>query len=152
MTFWRTSRSNWLSTAASLHVWPNVEICVRGARAPEGAHSWPHSSIPKLFTHSLLHSGCEALLESIPAVTGRRQVHPGQVSSSWQVHTERQTTICMLLDCGRKPWNPARTHEDTGRTCRLQTVPEIEPTTLLLWVDSGNHCHHCLAWAQFNAL
>ena len=42
---------------------------------------------------------------------------------------------CMLLDSGRKPENPERTHAYTGRTCRLHTErPQVgvEPGTLSL--------------------
>jgi len=48
----------------------------------------------------------------------------------------------MLLDGGRKPEYPERTHAYTGRTCRLPTErPQlgIEPGTLLLRGDGANH-------------
>jgi len=67
-------------------------------------------------------------------------VHPGQVASPSQGHTETNKThnhtrshsllrtiletpinlTCMFLDSGRKPENPERTHAYTGRTCKLR--------------------------------
>ena len=66
-------------------------------------------------------------------------VHPGQVASPSQGHTETHETnnhahsllgtilespinlTCMFLDGGRKPEYPERTHAYTGRTCKLHT-------------------------------
>ena len=47
-----------------------------------------------------------------------------------------------VLDYGRKPECPEKTHTCTGRTCKLHTErpePRFEPQTFLLWGDSDNH-------------
>ena len=82
----------------------------------------------------------------------RGRVHPEQVASPSQGHTETnnhtrshsllrtilETPInptCMFLDGGRKPEYPEKTHAYTGRTCKLHTErpqPGVEPGTLLL--------------------
>jgi len=73
------------------------------------------------------------------------QVHPGQVASPSQGHTETKchthallrtilerpiNLTCMFLDGGRKLEYPERTNAYTGRTCRLHTErpqPGVEP-------------------------
>jgi len=121
----------------------------------------PDSSIhPSIFyTRLILRSGRGGAGAYPSGHWARGGVHPGQVASPSQGHTETNETnnhthahsllrtilespinlTCMFLDGGRKPEYPERTHGYTGRTCKLHTErPQlgVEPGTLSLW---GHH-------------
>ena len=116
-----------------------------------------HPSI--FYTHLFRRSGRGGAGTYPSGHRARGGVHPGQVASPSQGHTETNNhthshsllrTIldspinltCMFLDGGSKPEYPERTHAYTGRICKLHTErPQlgIESETLSLWGDGANH-------------
>ena len=113
------------------------------------------SIYPSIFYTRLIRRLCRRGAGAYPS--GRRArggVHPGQVASPSQGHTETNETntltlaprdnlespiniTCMFLDGGRKPEYPVRTHTYTGRTCKLHTERPragVEPGD-----DGANH-------------
>lgn len=93
-------------------------------------HRWVEP-VPAAFgQHTLVKSSAPHRAD----IQGQTTIHtriPTKADLKWPVCTSPE---CLSLDCGRNPEDLERTPTDTARACKLQ------PTSLLLWRNSPNHC------------